>query len=466
MVRSIVVLLIAAAAPQQPTTVIQPKARALIADLGSPPGLPAPEGPVLPLPVALAMARSSSPDLKVLAERVVQARNDVSRAWAQVKPTLTGTGSYTHNSAGPPVFVVVPAPPGAPPGTPPQFVTEKGSPNDVAGALSLQLPVFNGRVFPAIASAWQRVDVARLDETRQRQELLLAVASTYYSGVQLLELAKVALRTAENTRDHAIEAQARFEAGQIQRSAAVRARVDVLRADEELRRAVYSYASTKSQLAQLTGQRDTAFELEAPREPPPEIRGELGELMERALRDRPEMAAARANVEIARRLKTDAWAQFLPTLAFNASGRYNSQSDFEGNHLTWAVTLALTLPLYDGGLRSVALKDADSRTREAQAQERGESMRIEDELRRARLDLESARALRTQAEQTLPYARENERLVRAQFEAGTATQVEVSDAESALFQSEQTAIQQRLAVQLAALRVAKSVGAFDPGEIR
>jgi outer membrane protein TolC len=117
-------------------------------------------------------------------------------------------------------------------------------------------------------------------------------------------------------------------------------------------------------------------------------------------------------------------------------------------------------------LRYVALKDADSRTREARAQERGQSARIEDELRRARLDLESARALRSQAEQTLLYARENERLVRAQFEAGTATQVEVSDAESALFQSEQTAIQQRLAVQLAALRLAKSVGAFDPGEAR
>ncbi len=455
MVRSTVALLIAATAQQQPTTVIQPKARALIADLGPPPALPPPEGPVLPLPLALALARENSPDLKVLAERVLQARNDVSRAWAQLKPTLTGTGSYTHNSAGPPVFIAVP---GGPP------IIEEGSPNTAAGALSLQVPVFNGRVFPAIATAWQRVDVARLDEAQQRQELLLAVASTYYSGVQLLELAKVAFRTAENTRDHAIEAQARFEAGQIQRSASVRARVDVLRADEEVRRASYNYAATKSQLAQLTGRRDTAFELEAPREPPPEIRGDLGELMERALRDRPEMAAARANVEIAARLKTDAWAQFLPTLAFNATGRYNSQADFEGNHLTWALALALTLPLYDGGLRYVALKDADSRTREARAQERGQTARIEDELRRARLDLESARALRTQTEQTLLYARENEQLVRAQFEAGTATQVEVSDAESALFQSEQSAIQQRLAVQLAALRVAKSVGAFDPGE--
>ena len=53
------------------------------------------------------------------------------------------------------------------------------------------------------------------------------------------------------------------------------------------------------------------------------------------------------------------------------------------------------------------------------------------------------------------------RSFRAQFAAGTASQVEVSDAESALFQSESTALQQRLAVQIAALRVAKAVGAFD-----
>jgi outer membrane protein TolC len=109
----------------------------------------------------------------------------------------------------------------------------------------------------------------------------------------------------------------------------------------------------------------------------------------------------------------------------------------------------------------VALKDADSQLRQAKAQTRGQAARIEDELRRARLDLESARTLRDEAEATLLVSRENERLVRAQFDAGTASQVEVSDAVAALFQSESNVLQQRLSVQLAALRVAKAVGAFD-----
>jgi outer membrane protein TolC len=343
----------------------------------------------------------------------------------------------------------------------PSSTRKDGNANSIQGALAAEIPLFNGRAFPAIATANQLVDVAQLTEAQQRIELLLQVAATYYSGVQLRELYQVAFRLARSTRDHAIEAQARFEAGQIQRSAAVRARIDVLRADEEARRAVFSYLSTKSQLAQLLDRRDTAFELETPPDPPPAVRGAYPELLDRALRDRPEMAASRANQEIAARLHTDAVLQFFPTLSANASYRYNNVEDFSGRNLTWAVTIALTLPLYDGGLRYVALKEADSKEREARQQTRAQVARIEDELRRGRLELESARALREEAEHALVYARENEELVRAQFEAGTATQVEVSDAESALFQSEATALEQRLAVQLAALRVARAVGAFQ-----
>ena len=304
--------------------------------------------------------------------------------------------------------------------------------------------------------------VSRLTETQQRRELLLSVASTYYSGLSLRELAQVAARQARATRDHALQAQARYEAGLIQLSSALRARIDYLRADQETRRAQFSYAASKSQLAALLDRRDTAFELAPPQAPPEELRGTFRDLLQRALAERPELAAAQVNEQIAARLKTDAWAQFAPSVAVNASARYNNPAiSSNGEKETWSVALSLTLPLYDGGFRYVALKDADSQLRQARAQSRSEAVRVEDELRRAMLDLESARALRDEAEQEVRASRENERLIRAQFAAGTASQVEVSDAESALFQSESSALQQRLAVQLSALRVAKAVGAFD-----
>jgi outer membrane protein TolC len=169
-------LLAATAQAQRPTTVIEPRARALIADLPPSPAPPLAEGPPLSLAEALTRARAASPDLAVLRERVVQASLDVGRAWALVKPTLNLNASYTRTQDAPPVF-----------GPPPNFVAE-GSPNSVQGSLVLQVPLFNGRAFPTIATANQLVDVARLTETEQRVDLLLLVAATYYSGVQLREL--------------------------------------------------------------------------------------------------------------------------------------------------------------------------------------------------------------------------------------------------------------------------------------
>ena len=416
------------------------------------------EGPVLSLAQALAEGRQRSPDLAIAIERIVQAENQVQRAWATLRPTLSGTGTLTWNSVGSLV-------------TTPTGYTE-GPHTTKSASLNFAWNLFNLRAFPALYSAFDTADIARLTQTQQRREILLNVAATYYSGLALKELAAVARKSAIATREHAKDAQARYEAGLIQLSAALRARIDYLRADQEVRRAQFAYTASKSQLAALIDRRDTAFEMSPPQEAPQEIRAQLKDLIAKALAERPEMAASRANEEIAARLKTDAWAQFLPTLAVTANARYNDPATsyrpagatgFAVDPVsgTWAVAVALTLPLYDGGFRYVALKDADSQLRQAKAQTRGEAARIEDELRRAQLDLDSARALRDEADQTVTASRENERLVRAQFAAGTASQVEVSDAESALFQSESTALQQRLSVQLAALRVAKAVGAFD-----
>jgi outer membrane protein len=448
----VIALFLAAQVLQPVQPVEAPPQSSLRAPLPEPTPAAMVEGPVLPLAEALEMLREKSPDLAVAIERVTQARDNVQRAWATLQPTLTGIGTIAHNSDSN-SFIDYSA----------LKIIDLG-PNSRGASLNFAWNLFNLRAFPALSSAYDQVEVARLNETQQRRELLLSAASTYYSGLALRELASVSLRQAKATRDHALEAQARYEAGLIHLSAALRARIDYLRADQEVRRAQFNYAASKSQLAALLDRRDTAFELAEPAQPPEEIRGAFKELIAKALAERPEMAAARANEEIAARLKTDAWGQFLPTLALTANARYNDPSVvITGDKSTWAVALALTLPIYDGGFRYVALKDANSQLRQAQAQTRGQGARIEDELRRAQLDLESARALRDETEQALAVSRENERLIRAQFDAGTASQIEVSDAEAALFQSESTALQQRLSVQLAALRVANAVGAFDVG---
>ena len=436
-------LLLAQIAPVEP-----PQGSALRTPLPAAPVDASVEGPPLTLAEALQTVREQSPDLAVVHERVEQAQNNVRRAWSTLKPTLTGNASWAYNSV-------------AGYGYENGQVFNAGNTSKAASAV-LAWNIFNFRALPALQSAYQQVQVSRLTEVEQRRALLVSAASTYYSGLSLRALARVAVRQAKTTHDHAREADIRYGAGFIPLSAALRARIDALRTDQEVRRAQFAYVAAKSQLAALLDRHDTAFELEETPQPPEEVRGAFRDLLERALRERPELAAARANEEIAARLETDAWAQFLPSVALQGAARYNDPSTtFSGERGTWSVAVALTLPIYDGGFRYVALKDASSQIRQTRAQTRSERARVEDEVRRAQLDLDSARALRDEADQALLVARENERLVRTQFSAGTATQVEVSDAEAALFQSESNALQQRLAVQLSSLRLAQAVGAFD-----
>ena len=72
-----------------------PQDSALRTPLPAPPQEPAPEGPVLALPEALRAAREQSPDLAVARERVEQSRNNVQRAWAALRPTLTAGDPFT-----------------------------------------------------------------------------------------------------------------------------------------------------------------------------------------------------------------------------------------------------------------------------------------------------------------------------------------------------------------------------------
>jgi outer membrane protein TolC len=83
-------------------------------------------------------------------------------------------------------------------------------------------------------------------------------------------------------------------------------------------------------------------------------------------------------------------------------------------------------------------------------------------VRQARLDLDSAVANREKAKEQLALAQENQRLVNVNYKAGAATYLEVTDANTALLQSELTQVSETLNADLAALRVLKAAGAFDP----
>ncbi|HYO68797.1 MAG TPA: TolC family protein, partial [Archangium sp.] len=128
---------------------------------------------------------------------------------------------------------------------------------------------------------------------------------------------------------------------------------------------------------------------------------------------------------------------------------------------TWALTLSAQWVLWDGGLREINLREQSARVAEASAQQKQAEARAVEEVSRAQLEFENARANHTKAEEALGLARETQRLTEISFKAGVATYLEVADANSALTAAEVGAISERLQTSLAALRLLRAAGSFE-----
>ncbi|MDY7227490.1 TolC family protein [Hyalangium rubrum] len=436
--------------------------------------------PVLTLDEALAEAQRKNPDLKAARARLAQAEQSSRKAWSGYLPTIVASGAYTRNSdeasiSLPTVSVIrdVGAPTSAPGDT-------EGTPTNLAliptefeeaviqplNALNAQLEVRQALIVPTlwagIQAAAQAEELARLSTEAQRREVLFIVAQAYYGAAAQQESLRAQARLLELNQAREKDTQARFDAGTVTRVALLRAKLDRTRAEQDLLRSRNALASAKLALATLLG-RGPDFELAPPPEPlQPRQEGE--EMLQHALTERPDVAAARKGEELAETNRRGAWYAYLPTVGLSGAYRWSNVGGFTGEATTWLVTLSASWTIWDGGLREATLKEQSAKVAEAEAQREGAEARAREEVLRNQLELESALANRSKASEALELARESQRLTDISFKEGMATYLEVADANAALTAAEVGDVAERLQASLAALRLLKAVGSFSPTE--
>ncbi|GAO04064.1 outer membrane efflux protein [Anaeromyxobacter sp. PSR-1] len=285
------------------------------------------------------------------------------------------------------------------------------------------------------------------------------MAQAFYGAAAAVKAVEVQERQLSVASLHERDAQVQVQAGTAARIALLRAQIDRARAEEDLVRARNGLAAAKSTLAALLGRGEaTDFELVPP--PAPELPADLAPLEDEAVRLRPELRAAGASVEAAGASRRAATARYLPTLGAFGQARWSSVAGFSGREESWAAGLSLEWELFDGGAREAGRREAGARLAEAEATRASLALQARDEVRRARLDLASARANRAKAEEQVTLARENQRLVEVAFRAGQATSLEATDANVALATAELGAVNEGLAADLAALRLLRAAGMY------
>ncbi|HTP27761.1 MAG TPA: TolC family protein [Anaeromyxobacteraceae bacterium] len=462
----------------------------LLAQVGQAPGTP-PLPPLL-LEEALREAGSRNLDLKATRARLEQSKELHWEAWSAYLPKVTASGTFTHNNfqdilLSVPAFFTVrgrsgapgtagnPAPSdtnpitgGALPGLPSNdflFTQNENVLIQKQNQLNAEVDATQALVAPqawfAIAAARSGERLAEDTTENTRRDILFSVAQAYYSAAGLKQVVAVQQRQLAIARDHERDAKVRYDAGTTPKVTLLRAQIDRARAEQDLKRAQNSYLSSKVALATLLDRKEAGFEVVVPPSPP--VPSSEPETLEQgALRDRPDVQAAAEEVTVAERNRAGTAARYLPTLGAFGRYQYSNAAGFTGENSTWAVGLALNWNILDGLLRESDLRQSGAKVREAEAARASTQSKAVADVRQAQLDLDSAVANRAKAREELRLAEENQRLVNVNYKAGAATYIEVADANATLLTAGLTVVSESLNSDLAALRLLRAVGVFNP----
>ncbi len=439
--------------------------------------------PVLTLDEAMTQAARNNLDLAAAQSRIDQSRELVAKARSAYLPQVTLGAQYTFNSVdakfGMPTGytirdVGIPTSQPFDPSKPPDIGNPPGQPTNLVMVptgiaetaiqeqhqLGAQLQVTQGlflpAVFPAVRTAHLAETAARLGHEAAKREILMATAQLYYSAASLREARQVQARLLETYRAHEEAAAKQVASGNAPKMAELRARIERVKAEQELERTDNAYAGAISALATLMN-RPPDFDVTRPTAPP-FVPSEAQALERSAMEERPDLEAARVQVEIAETQRESARKGYLPNVLLVGNYNLSNTSGFTGEYGFWNLGVALSWNLFDGGLREAELRESAARLSESRANLAAAEARARDELRRALLDLASARANAVKADEQLALARENARLVQASFELQAATYLEVIDANAALAGAELSAINEALQADLAQIQIARAAG--------
>ena len=160
---------------------------------------------------------------------------------------------------------------------------------------------------------------------------------------------------------------------------------------------------------------------------------------------------------------------YLQSSVYGRGSGLDPAGKFEGgtaglgpDRANWAVGLSVTFPVFDiFAIRSrKAIESANERAEAARYDQTLQD--LTGQLRKAEASLEGARNVAENTPQELDAARTTETQVRARYESGLATLVDVADAQSLLVQSETDDALARLAVWQNLAAVAASQGDLQP----
>lgn len=410
---------------------------------------------LLTLPDAITMGLQNNFQTRLAALQVATAREQLREAQAGLQPTVSGLASYTLSGT-----VTVP---GANIANQP-FVAGGAtgfgiSPSGGLFELTLTYALYSGGALEAqVRIAQAGVALAEAQFIAAADQVVFSVRRAYYQAQASEASVQAAQHSVEAAQEDVRVAALRIVAG-------TSPQFDLLQAQVQL--ASSQQALTAARTASAQAQQNLAAALVLPLETtftpmvPPELREvpqDVRDLIRQALQNRPEIAQALASARAVEGAIDLAYSGLKPNIIASVGPQLVTGIPVQQQAVTWTGTIALTVPLFDGGLTAAKVNEARHRFQSAKVTEEQTRQQVELDVRNAYLALGNAAETLRSALVGRAAAQEALRVANVRFRAGVGTQLEVVTAVQNAATADSSVIQTTLNYGIAVAQLDLAIG--------
>lgn len=442
--------------PAQPTPPLQPQ----VSGATLPPPIVLPPPPCVTVPArqltaedlaTIALSHQSLLDVARAQDRAAAAR--VQQARAPLGPQVKVTAGYSRSAL-------------------PSGVTSTGGGTTGGGgfgqggglqvaAAATQLLYDGGHTRAGVSEAKAKECAARINVDQARADTVFVVKLSYYTYLQNLRLVEVSGANVGDQQAHLALAQARLTSG-------LGLPADVVRAQAAVADAIYQLTSAQvtAKISQVTLATQAGID---PRTPLPIDTGseapvaldDLNALVQSALENRPEAKQLRADLQAAQYALVVARTNNKPSVSATA-GLAGTTSSVANRAVTMLLGVSAQWEVFDSGLTSGLVKEAQANLEATQAQLVGESETIVSDVSQAYLTAIGAQQKVTTAQAEVANARESLRLADGRYRAGAGIFLDVLDAQSAVVTANTNLVNAQAAVDQTIVTLVHAIGTCIP----
>jgi len=376
--------------------------------------------------------------------QVAQAQADVTLG--RQLPGLSARGAYTFNQYAQELpagsFGQIPAPAGSPTGTPPTllpaFDLTITPQNQLDGTATIQVPLVDLASFERINAARTNADAAghQLDNVKLLVDS--QVVQNYYQLVANMAVVTSAKRALEVAKTSQKQTRDRVQAGSAPS-------LDGDRADAEVERQIQLLAASQLQVSLAAQQLYTSSgiypdlaagepQLQDDLHPEPPL-----DQFKPVEGGTPAQQAAASGAEASRQQSRAARLQLVPSLAGNGTEHVSNYAGFSGHDTSFQAVVALTWALDYSTIANMRLSDGQLAL--AEANQVGVDLQTRDAIHNAWAAIDAAIERAKSARIQVQVTRHAQEMAQDRYNAGAATQLDVTTAERDAFTADVARIQ-------------------------